>query len=62
MALLQLVDKIHTALEKKEFAWGIFLDHHHDIVLAKMYRYGFHGSGLVIIFNREQYVNHKVPF
>lgn len=68
MALLRLVDKIHTALEKKEFACGIFLDLSkafdavdHDILPAKLYRYGFSGHVLKwlsnYVSNREQYVN-----
>lgn len=48
MALLHLIDKISTALDKNMFAIGIFLDLSkafdtvdHDILLSRLYRYGF---------------------
>lgn len=67
MALLQLIDKVHTATNDNKFALGIFLDLgeafntvNHDILLAKLKHYGFQGNTLKWFTNymseREQYV------
>jgi hypothetical protein len=49
MALLQLADKIFTALNKNEYALGMFLDLtkafdtvDHEIFLSKLHYYSFH--------------------
>ena len=51
MALLDLTDKISTALENKEYALGISLDLsrafdtvNYTILLSKLNRYGFQGT------------------
>lgn len=67
MALLDLVDKISTALDNNEYAIGIFLDLskafdtvNHAILLSKLHRYGFQGNVFLwlksYITDRQQYV------
>ncbi len=67
MALLDLTDKILTALDNNEYAIGIFLDLskafdtvNHNILLSKLHRYGFHGNVLQWLKNyvtdRQQFV------
>ncbi len=50
MALLEFTDRIYTALDSNEYAVSIFLDLskafntvNHNILLSRIYRYGFHG-------------------
>ena len=50
LALIDIVDKIEFALDKNEYALGIFLDItkafdsiNHDILLTKLEHYGFRG-------------------
>lgn len=68
MAILQLVDKIHIAFNKNEYALGIFLDLskafdtvNYDILLQKLLHYGFSGTTYKwlnnYIHNRQQFVN-----
>ncbi len=68
MAVLQLIDKIHTALNNNEYALGIFLDLskafdtvNHNILLVKLLHYGFTGVTYKwfynYIHNRQQFVN-----
>lgn len=67
MALLQLIDEVHTATNDNKFALEIFFDLgeafntvNHDILLAKLKHYGFQGNTLKWFTNymseREQYV------
>ena len=68
MALLELVDKISTSMEKNEFTIGIFIDLakafdtvNHQILLAKLYHYGIRGIAhdwfKNYLSNRLQYVH-----
>ena len=70
MAIIELVDKINTAVEKNKTAIGIFLDLSkvfdtidHGILLYKLEHYGF--SGIVskwfenYLSNRKQYVSYN---
>jgi len=70
MPLLQLIDKITSALENKEFTIGIFLDLSkafdtvdHNILLGKLNSYGFKGSVLQwlkdYLSERTQYVSNN---
>uniref|UniRef100_A0A8C6SLB0 Reverse transcriptase domain-containing protein n=1 Tax=Neogobius melanostomus TaxID=47308 RepID=A0A8C6SLB0_9GOBI len=70
MALIELVDRIYTALGKKEFAIGVFLDLskafdtvNHNILLQKLHKYGFRDNVYIWLYNyltnREQYVSIK---
>ena len=67
MALLQLVEKVYTSFNNKEFALGIFLDLSkafdtvdYTILLNKLHHYGFQDITLKwlssYVYNREQYV------
>ena len=67
MALLQLVEKIYTAINNNKYALGIFLDLSkafdsvdHTILLSKLHRYGFHDISYIwlvnYVSNREQFV------
>ena len=65
--LLLIVDKIQRAIESGHFSCGIFLDLRkaldtvdHDILLAKLYSYGFRGTPydwFVYLSNRSQVVS-----
>ena len=68
MAVMQLIDKINNAVEKKKTSIGIFLDLSkafdtidHNILLYKMEYYGFRGTVYnwfkSYLNNRKQYVN-----
>lgn len=70
MALLQLVDKITTSLENNEYTIGIFLDLSkafdtvdHNILLNKLFTYGFTDSALRwlkdYLTNRKQFVSNR---
>ena len=70
MALLTLMDKLISSLEKKEFVIGIFLDFSkafdtvdHMILLQKLSHYGIRGSALKwftsYLSNRRQYVTYN---
>lgn len=67
MALLHLIDQISSALDNNEFALGIFLDPskafhtlNHDVLLLKLFRYGFQGDFYKwlksYVVNRSQFV------
>ena len=67
MALILLLDNLNTALDKGEYAVGIFLDFQkafdtvdHHILLKKLEHYGIRGVPLTwftsYLSNREQYV------
>ena len=67
MALLQLVEKIYSAMNNNEYALGIFLDLSkafdsvdHTILLSKLNRYGFQDLSFSwlasYLSNREQFV------
>ena len=67
MALVQLVENIHEALNENKFSIGIFLDLSkafdtvdHELLLSKLYHYGFDDIVLKWISdyleNRQQYV------
>ena len=68
MALTILMDRILSALDKGEYAIGLFLDLqkafdtvNHDILLKKLYKYGIRGTCLKwltdYLANRQQFVN-----
>jgi hypothetical protein len=70
MALVVLLDKIVNALENKQHVIGIFLDFakafdtvNHDILLRKLYHYGFRGTVLTwlksYLNNRKQAVKYN---
>ena len=70
MALIELTEKISTALHNNEFAIGIFLDLskafdtvNHDILRLKLSRYGFQGNVFKwlknYVTNRHQFVSVK---
>ena len=67
-ALINITEKIREALDKGEYACGIFVDLqkafdtvNHDILLAKLYRYGVRGVAYdwfkSYLTNRNQYVS-----
>ena len=67
MALIVLVDKIMSALDNGDFVLGVFIDLskafdtvNHNILLDKLYKYGFRGIChdwlKNYLFNRKQYV------
>ena len=67
MALLDLIDKISTSIENKEYTLGIFLDLakafdtvNHKILLNKLFSYGIRGTAYNwfknYLSNRHQYV------
>lgn len=73
MALLHLVDKVTSALENNEFACSIFLDFskafdtiNHNIILAKLYKYGFQDITYKwlssYVSNKAQFVSFKGYF
>lgn len=68
MALLQLANKICTAFDNKKITLGIFLDLSkafdsvdHNILIAKLQKYGFHDVALKWLLDylkdRRQYVS-----
>lgn len=68
MALVELTDRILTALNNNEYTLGVFLDLskafdtvHHEILLKKLFKYGFQGlvhKWLIhYVKNRYQYVS-----
>lgn len=66
MALLHLIDKVISALEKNEFICSIFIDFskafdtvNHDILLAKLYKYGFQDATHKWLTN---YVSNRTQF
>ena len=67
MALVDLIDKISSSIEKNEYTIGIFIDLakafdtvNHDILLKKLYHYGVRGIPYEwfksYLNNRKQYV------
>jgi hypothetical protein len=70
LALLQLYNKISSAIDKNEFTIGIFLDLSkafdtvsHDILFDKLQHYGIRGTALdwfkSYLYNRLQYVQYN---
>ena len=70
MALLPLMDKLISSLERKEFVIGIFLDFSkafdtvdHAILLQKLCHYGIRGNALKwftsYLSNRRRYVTYN---
>ena len=70
MALLNLLDKITTAIDKNEYAIGIFVDLSkafdtidHNILLRKLSHYGIRGVALhwfaSYVSNRKQFVSYN---
>lgn len=70
MALLHLIDKVTSALENNKFCCSIFIDFskafdtvNHDILLNKLYKYGFHDITYKwlknYVSNRSQFVYTK---
>ena len=68
MALLDFVERIHEALDRKEYTIGVFLDLakafdtvNHNILLGKLEHYGIRGTPLLwfkdYLTNRKQYVH-----
>ena len=66
MALLEFVERIHKALDRKEYTIGVFLDLakafdtvNHNILLNKLEHYGIRGTPLLwfkdYLTNRKQY-------
>ena len=73
MALLHLIDKVISALENNEYTCSIFLDFskafdttNHNILLAKLYKYGFQDITYKwlssYVSNRAQFVSFKGYF
>ena len=70
MAFNVLLDKFHESVTSKEYMIGLFMDLSrafdtisHDILLNKLYKYGFRGLSYdwikSYLSNRKQYVNYK---
>ena len=56
MALVCMLDKLHTAMEKGDYAIGIFIDFRkafdtvdHSVLLYKLYHYGVRGFVIIYI-------------
>jgi hypothetical protein len=73
VSLLKLVNKITSAIDRKEITVGVFLDIakafdtiDHDILLAKLDHYGIRGQALQWIssyfYCPKQYVQYKETF